>query len=177
MDFNTILTKMITKDPESPLAVLFGTLTKPQIAILLRKLKALLEAKKEELRAKILDLLQEVLVPRVLQSIRNKAWNLARSTTGGYVLFTYLPIFIIALAILLVLYFYKKINGIQALMLFLIVTFILFFFTVVLFAVAYGTVNNLFKLEVLARQLEEIILAIRGDEYDTPVDPKDTKKE
>ena len=155
---SAILYKTIDKflPDGSPLRTIFNLLNGDQF----KKLIGLLGLTPEKRKEKIQEFLKSLLDSEVVNKIRDRLLRLATATTWGYILFTYLPLYLLLALAVIILCIYHKLDVMPAAMILIIGAIVLFFFSILLYVVARQQVFNLFALSSLERQLEEIIVEV-----------------
>lgn len=125
-----------------------------------KKIIGLLGLSPEERKIKIREFLKSLLDTEVVNKFRDRLLRLATATTWGYILFTYLPLYLLMALMVIILCIYHKLDVMPAVMILVVGAIVLFFFSILLYVVARQQVFNLFALSSLERQLEEIIVEV-----------------
>lgn len=107
----------------------------------IKRLQLLIETKTAEIRAGVTILIKELLDSVPLERLKERLVSAIWKTANYFILFTYLPMFFIALAFIIVMAVAGNLNVNQAVLLFFAALLLLFFFSMILLISA-GTITN-----------------------------------
>lgn len=160
MDESAVLLHTIRSlDVKDPVRIIFELLNRDQV----KRLLAILSTPKAERRAAIENYLREVFDGATVVKFREQLQKIVTVSTLNYVLFTYLPIYLLIVLIVVVLAIYQKLQLVPALIILFIGAILLFLMSAILYAVAQQKVLGIFQLSSIVDKVESLLDAVVPD--------------